>query len=33
MAIEKLNFNYKAQTIKPGPINKLKTIKRATNSD
>jgi hypothetical protein len=33
MIIEKLNINYKAQKIKPGPINKLKTIKRTMNSD
>jgi len=33
MAIEKLSVNYKAQKIKPGPINKLKTIKKAMNSD
>jgi hypothetical protein len=29
MAIGKLKINYKAQKIKPGPICRLKTIKRA----
>jgi hypothetical protein len=33
MAIEKRNINCKAQKIKPGPINKLKTIKKAMNSE
>jgi hypothetical protein len=32
MAIENLNINYKAQ-LEPGPIHKLKTIKRTMNSD
>jgi hypothetical protein len=33
MAIEKLRINYKAKKIKPGPIHKLKTIKRVMTSD
>jgi hypothetical protein len=33
MAIEKLNIKYKAQKIKPGPIHKFKTIRKAMNSD
>jgi hypothetical protein len=32
MAIENLNINCKAE-IKPGPIHKLKTIKRTMNSN
>ena len=33
MVIDKLKINYKTQKIKPGQIHKLKTIKRAMNSD
>jgi len=33
MAIGKFRINYKAQKIKPGPIHKLKTIKRAMKSE
>jgi len=33
MANETLKINYKAQKIKPGPIQKLKTIKTAMNLD
>jgi len=33
MAIDKLKINHKIQKIKPGQIHKLKTIKRAMNSD
>jgi len=33
MAIKTLKINYKTQKIKPGPISKLNTIKRAMNSN
>jgi hypothetical protein len=33
MAIEKLNINNKTKKIKPGTIDKLKTIKKVMNSD
>ena len=33
MAAEELKMNYKTQKLKPIPIHKLKTIKRAMNSD
>jgi hypothetical protein len=33
MAVEKLKINCNTQKLKPIPIHKLKTIKRAMNSD
>jgi len=33
MANEKLNIKYEAQKIKPGLTDKLKTIKKAVNSE